>query len=228
LKEEFIASVSHDLRTPLFSLIGYLDLLRNGKVNEPDVQKEFLTRASKDVDRLLDMVNELLDISRLESDSLVLNWEELDLGAVILDVLQSFQEKANVRQISLTSILMESSMIVEADPLRMRRVLANLVENAIKFSEPGSKISISAEKMNGNITINVIDQGYGIPSEELSKVFDKFYQARTKIKKNTFGMGLGLYISKQIVEAHGGCIAVKSQLGAGSTFTITLPVKNRM
>jgi len=220
--------VSHDLRTPLFSLIGYLDLLRNGKVNEPDVQKEFLTRASKDVDRLLDMVNELLDISRLESDSLVLNWEELDLGAVILDVLQSFQEKANVRQISLTSILMESSMIVEADPLRMRRVLANLVENAIKFSEPGSKISISAEKMNGNITINVIDQGYGIPSEELSKVFDKFYQARTKIKKNTFGMGLGLYISKQIVEAHGGCIAVKSQLGAGSTFTITLPVKNRM
>ncbi len=94
LKEEFIASVSHDLRTPLFSLIGYLDLLRNGKVNDVEVQKEFLTRAAKDVDRLLDMVNELLDISRLESDRLVLNWEELDLGAVILEVLTIISRKS--------------------------------------------------------------------------------------------------------------------------------------
>ena len=228
LKEEFIASVSHDLRTPLFSLSGYLDLLRNGKVTDTDVQKEFLTRASRDVDHLMDMVNELLDISRLENDRLVLNWEELDLGAVILDVLLSFREKADAQRISLISAPMEPSLIAEADPSRMRRVLINLVENAIKFSEAGGKISVTGEKQNGNITINVIDQGFGIPAEDLSKVFNKFYQSRNIRNKNIYGIGLGLYISKQIVESHGGSITVKSQLGEGSTFTMTIPVKKRM
>ena len=228
LREEFIASVSHDLRTPLFSLSGYLDLLRNGKVTDPDVQMEFLTRASRDVDHLMDMVNELLDISRLENDRLVLNWEELDLGAVIMDVLLSFREKADGQRISLTSAPMDPSMIAEADPSRMRRVLVNLIDNAIKFSVAGGNVSVTGEKQNGNITINVIDQGFGIPAEDLSKVFDKFYQSRNTLKKNIHGIGLGLYISKQIVEAHGGSITVKSQLGEGSTFTITIPVKKRM
>jgi PAS domain S-box-containing protein len=227
-KEEFIASVSHDLRTPLFSLNGYLDLLRNGKVNDPIVQNEFLTRASKDVHRLMDMVNELLDISRLENNRLVLNWEEVDLGVVILEVLQSFREQANGRQISLTSVPLEPSLIAEVDPSRMRRVLANLVENAIKFSNVGGDILVSGESRNGSITIQVIDQGCGIPTEDCSRVFDKFYQVSHTLTKNRFGTGLGLYISKQIVEAHGGSIVVESQVGSGSTFTITIPVKKRM
>jgi PAS domain S-box-containing protein len=227
-KEEFIASVSHDLRTPLFSLNGYLDLLRNGKVNDSAVQNEFLTRASEDVHRLMDMVNELLDVSRLESNRLVLNWEEVDLGAVILEVLQSFREQAKGRQISLTSVPLEPSLIAELDPLRMRRVLADLVENAIKFSNVGGDILVSGEARNGSITIQVIDQGCGIPGEDCSRVFEKFYQVSHTLTKNRYGTGLGLYISKQIVEAHGGSIAVESQVGSGSTFTITIPVKKRM
>jgi PAS domain S-box-containing protein len=228
LKEEFISSVSHDLRTPLFSLIGYLDLLRNGKVNDPDVQNEFLTRASRDVNRLMDMVNELLDVSRLENNRLVLNWEEVDLGAVILEVLQSFRELANARRISLTPAPLDPSLMAEVDPSRMRRVLANLVENAIKFSDVDGEILVSSESRNGNITIHVTDHGCGIPIEDCSRVFDKFYQVSNTLTKNRFGTGLGLYISKQIVEAHGGSIAVKSKLGIGSTFTITIPVKKRM
>jgi PAS domain S-box-containing protein len=227
-KEEFIASVSHDLRTPLFSLNGYLDLLRNGKVNDPIVQNEFLTRADKDVHRLMDMVNELLDVSRLESNRLVLNWEEVDLGIVILEVLQSFREQANGRQISLTSVPLEPSLIAEVDPSRMRRVLANLVDNAIKFSNVGGDILVSGESRNGSITIQVIDQGCGIPTEDCSRVFEKFYQVSHTLTKNRFGTGLGLYISKQIIEAHGGSIGVESQVGHGSTFTITIPVKKRM
>jgi PAS domain S-box-containing protein len=228
LKEEFIASISHDLRTPLFSLIGYLDLLRNGKVTDSDVQNEFLTRASMDVDRLMDMVNELLDVSRLESNRLVLNCEEVDLGAVILEVLQSFREQANTRRISLTPAPLDPSLMAEVDPSRMRRVLANLVENAIKFSDVDGEILVSGESRNGNITIHVTDHGCGIPIEDCSRVFDKFYQVSNTLTKNRFGTGLGLYISKQIVEAHGGSIAVKSKLGIGSTFTITIPVKKRM
>ena len=110
----------------------------------------------------------------------------------------------------------------------MRRVLANLVENAIKFSDVGGDILVTGELRNDKIIIHVIDQGCGIPTEDCSKVFDKFYQVSHTLKKNRFGTGLGLYISKQIVEAHGGSIAVKSQLGTGSTFTITIPVKKRM
>ena len=227
-KEEFIASVSHDLRTPLFSLNGYLDLLRNGKVNDPIVQNEFLTRASKDVHRLMDMVNELLDVSRLESNRLVLNWEEVDLGAVILEVLQSFREQANGRQISLTPVPLEPSLIAEVDPSRMRRVLANLVENAIKFSNLGGDILVSGESRNGSITIQVIDHGCGIPTEDCSRIFEKFYQVSHTLTKNRYGTGLGLFISKQIVEAHGGAIGVESQVGNGSTFTVTIPVKKRM
>ena len=225
LKEEFIASVSHDLRTPLFSLNGYIDLIRNGKVNDAEVQKEFLTRASIDVARLMDMVSELLDVSRLESNRLMLNWEEVDLGAVIVDVLQSFREQANTKMVSLRYTQQDLSLIAEADPSRMRRVLANLVENAIKFSDVDGDILVSVESRNGNISIQIIDHGCGIPTEDCARVFDKFFQVDHTPKKNRFGTGLGLFIAKQIVEAHGGSIAVESQLGKGSTFTVTIPVK---
>ena len=228
LKEEFIASVSHDLRTPLFSLNGYIDLLRNGKVNDPDVQNEFLTRASTDVARLMDMVNELLDVSRLESNRLILNLVEVDLEAVIVEVLESFQGQANAKLISLRVAPQNSSLIAEADPSRMRRVFANLVENAIKFSDVDGDILVTGESKNGNISIQIIDHGCGIPTEDCAKVFDKFFQVDHTIKKNRYGTGLGLYIAKQIVEAHRGSIAVESQLGKGSTFTVTIPVKNRM
>ncbi len=228
LKEDFIASVSHDLRTPLFSLNGYIDLLCKGKVNDPDVQKEFLIRASKDINRLLDMVNDLLDFSRLENEHLVLNFKEVDLGPVIFEVMQSFREQADARRISLVSAPMDPALIAEVDLSRMRRVLVNLVENAIKFSEAGGEVLVTGESMNGNITVNIIDQGCGIPTEDCSRVFEKYYQVNQTLNKNTSGIGLGLYISKQILEAHGGFISVKSQLGAGSTFTLTIPMKKRM
>jgi PAS domain S-box-containing protein len=228
LKEEFIASVSHDLRTPLFSLNGYIDLLRNGKVNDAEVQKEFLTRASIDVTRLMDMVNELLDVSRLESNRLVLNWDEVDLGAIILEVLQSYQEQASAKLVSLIYTPVDSALMAEADSSRMRRVFANLVENAIKFSDIDGDILVSGASRNGNISIQITDHGCGIPSEDCVRVFDKFFQVDHTLKKNRFGTGLGLYIAKQIVEAHGGSITVESQLGNGSTFTVSIPVKKRM
>jgi PAS domain S-box-containing protein len=227
LKEEFIASISHDLRTPLFSLMGYLDLLRNGKVSDADVQNEFLDRAAEDVDRLLDMVNELLDVSRIENKRLTLNLEQVSLSQLILEILQSFQERANARQISLQSHGVDRNLLAEVDPLRLRRVISNLIENAIKFSNAGGGITISAEFNNGNIIIQVIDKGCGISAEDCLKVFDKFYQVSTTLNTNRSGTGLGLYISKQIVEAHGGSIGVISQLGSGSTFTVTIPVKQR-
>ena len=228
IREEFIASVSHELRTPLFSLLGYLDLLLNGKVNNYDTQKEFLTRASKDANRLLDKVNELLDFSLLESEHLMLNLEKVDLSVLILELLHSFQEQADARRISLKFIPKDPSLIAEVDPSRMRRVLEHLVDNAFKFSEVGSTVLVTGESTNDNIIINVIDQGVGIPEADISKIFEKYYQVSHTHTENVYGLGLGLYTAKQIIEAHGGSISVKSQLGAGSTFTLTIPVKKRM
>jgi two-component system, sensor histidine kinase and response regulator len=228
LREEFIGSVSNDLRNPLFSLMGYLDLLCNGKVNFSDVQNEFLTRASRDANRLLGMVNELLDFSLLENQNLELNWVKVDLVAVILDVLQSFREQADARRIALMYTPKNPSLIADVDLSRIRRVVVNLVENAIKFSEMDDKILVTVESLNGNIIINVIDQGCGITKEDCSRIFEKYYQVSHAPKINTFGMGLGLYIAKQIVEAHGGSLTVESKLNAGSKFTITIPVNKRI
>ena len=224
LREEFIASVSNDLRNPLFSLMGYLDLLRNGKVNDSNLQNEYLVRASKDANRLLGMVNELLDFSVSEDQSLALNYARVDLVALIQDVLGSFREQAESRRISLKYAPKDPSLIADVDLSRMRRVLINLVENSIKFSEMDDKVLVKVESMNGSAIISVIDQGCGIPKEDYSRIFEKYYQVNQSPNKNTFGMGLGLYIAKEIVEAHGGSISVESKLNAGSKFTITIPV----
>jgi two-component system phosphate regulon sensor histidine kinase PhoR len=173
------------------------------------------------------MVNELLDFSLLERENLVLNWEELDLSPVILEVLQSFREQADARRISLTAAPRDASLVAEVDPARMRRVLINLVENAIKYSDVDGKVLVTGESTNGSVIIRVIDQGCGIPAEDFSRIFEKYYQVSHTHYKNNIGIGLGLYIAKQIVEAHGGSIVVNSQLDAGSTFTLTIPVKKR-
>jgi PAS domain S-box-containing protein len=228
LEKEFISSVSHELRTPLLSLMEYLELLRNGKVNDAFIQKEFLTHAAVDASRILDMVDELLDFSLLEGERLTLNWQKIDLARVITNVLQSFREQANAKQVSLMSAPMDTALLADVDPSRMRRVLGKLVENAIKFSEKDNKVLVTAKVMNGEIIINVIDEGCGISLEDSSRIFEKYSQFSQPLDKDTHGMGLGLYISRQIVEAHGGTLVVSSQLGAGSTFTITIPVEKNM
>ncbi|OGO14645.1 MAG: hypothetical protein A2Y53_05830 [Chloroflexi bacterium RBG_16_47_49] len=228
LEKEFISSVSHELRTPLLSLMEYLDLLREGKVHDSVVQNEDLRRASMDASRILDMVDELLDFSLLEGEGLRLNWENVDLAKVITDTLQSLRELANAKRISLLCAPMDSSLVADLDSSRMRRVLVKLVENAINYSEKDGKVLITGKAMNGKIMINIIDEGRGIPLEDCERIFDKYYQFSHTPDKASDGMGLGLYISKQIVEAHGGTLAVSSQLGAGSTYTITIPAKKKI
>lgn len=224
LREEFIASVSNDLRNPLFSLMGYVDLLRNGKMRDAELVNEYLFRLSKDANKLLSMVNELLDFSLTEDQSPALNYTKVDLVALSQDVVGSFKELAEARRITIRFVPMEPTLIADIDLSRMRRVLINLVENAIKFSEMDDKILVKVESGNGNALISVIDQGCGIPKEDYTRIFEKYYQVNHSPHKNTFGMGLGLYISKQIVEAHGGSITIESKLNAGSKFTSTIPI----
>ena len=228
LEKEFISSVSYELRLPLLSILEYLDLLLNGKGHDPTEQNELLAHASQDARRILDMADELADFSMLEGDRLTLNWAKADLATITADVLASFREQANARRISLLTAPVASAMVADMDPIRIRRVLAKLVDFAIKTSRVGGKVLVTSKAMNGDIVMNIIDEGIGISSEDCTRIFDKYFQASQPIDENAPGMGMGLYISKQIVEAHHGTLSLSSQMGAGSTFTLTIPLVKKL
>jgi PAS domain S-box-containing protein len=223
MKDDFVASVSHGLRTPLMSIRGFVDLLRKGKVNEPAIQQEFLARVAQDVDRLTALVNDLLDISRLEAGRLPLNLEAVDLNTLVAETLQSLEGLAREKQIAMSYAAPDAPLIVEADRRRLQQVLVNLIGNAIKFSPAGRSVLVTGQEANKQVTIKVIDQGPGIPAEALPRLFDKFYQADSLAKHAGQGTGLGLYLSEELIEAHGGRIGLESQVGRGSTFFFTLP-----
>jgi PAS domain S-box-containing protein len=227
LEKEFISGVASELRAPILSVMECLELLRSGKLSGGEGQETILKRGSRDAGILLDMVNELFDFSLLESERLTLNWEKVDLRSLISEVLEGFKEQATARRVTLLAAPMETALIAIADSSRMRRVLIKLIQNAINFSEKDSTVLVTGKAMNGKILINVIDEGSGITLEESERIFEKYYQVDHPLDQNTFGMGLGLYTAKQIVEAHGGTLTVSSQLRAGSTFSVAIPVERK-
>ena len=223
LKEEFVSSVSHELRTPLQSIKGFVELLRKGKVKDPVVQREFLTRAAQDADRLMALVNDLLDMSRIEAGRLQLELTDVDMSALIAETLQSLEGLAGEKGVSVTYTSSDTPVMVKADRHLLQQVLVNLVGNAIKFTDAHRSIQVMEEVGNRHVMIEVADQGPGIPAEALPRLFEKFYQAESSAKRTGRGTGLGLYISKRIIEAHGGRIDVRSEPGRGSTFFFVLP-----
>ncbi len=227
LEKEFLSSVARELRAPLLSVMQCLVQLRSEKLGRGSLQESILKQASIDAGSLLDMVDELLDFSLLESEHLTLNRERVDLGILISEVLGTFKLQASARRVSLLSAPMETPLVTSADAARMRRVLAKLVQNAINFSEKDGTVLVTGKAMNGKILINVIDEGSGISLEDSEQIFEKYYQVEHPLNTNTFGMGLGLYTTKQIVEAHGGKLTVSSQLQAGSTFSIAIPMDQK-
>lgn len=228
LEKEFLSSVSHELRAPLLSLIDYLNLLRTGKIHEATSRDEALSHASSDASHLMDMVDELLDFSLLEGQNLTLNWKKVDIVKVIANALGSLRERASAKRVALISAPSESALAADMDPLRIRRVLVKLVDNAIKSSQADGKVLVTSRSMNGQIIINVIDEGAGISLEESSRMFEKYFRVSLSPDDSTHGPGMGLYISKQIVEAHGGSLSVSSQLGSGSTYTLTIPATKKL
>lgn len=227
VEQEFIASVSHDMRTPLLSLIEYLDIVRERRVNDAVVQEEFLSHAALDAQRLLDMVDELTDFSLLEGEGLNLQYKPADLASMISEVMDSLKELAGVKKVALMAAPMEGGLTAEIDAERLRRVLYKLVENAIHASHQGGKVLVTCKPMNGGLAINVIDEGEGMSLEDSERIFDKYYQVDHAAGQEASGIGLGLYVSQEIVAAHGGTLTVSSQLRAGSTFTVNIPVKRK-
>jgi len=223
LKDDFVSNVSHQLRTPLHSLKGFIGLLRRGKCPDPAIAQEFLDRAAASVDRLTKLVNDLLDVSRMESGKMRLQMGPVDLTDVVAETVWSLCDRAREKDVTLCPSTVGSPLTVNADRHWLSQALSNLVENAIKFSQRGGLVSVCAAQDNGDVVVRVTDQGPGIHADSLPMLFDKFYQAESAAKRSGQGSGLGLHIVKGIIEAHGGVVGVTSEAGTGSTFSFTLP-----
>jgi len=223
LEREFIANVSGGLREPILKVMEYFKQAHGSKPAAPEVQQKLVQQASMEVVGLLDMVDELLDFSLIERDQLALNWHKVDLGRLISSVLQTLQVKASAKRVKLVLAPMEAGLQVEADPARMRRVLAKLVENAINFSVEDGVVLVTGKALNDKVLVNVIDEGGGMEAEDCARLFDKYYQIHHTLEKNTPAAGMGLYTARQIVEAHGGSLTASSQVGSGSTISVSMP-----
>ena len=224
LKTEFLGNMSHELRSPLHTVIGFAELLAEesqGPLN--DRQKGFLTHIRKDSLQLLDLINDLLDLSKIEAGRMELRLEALDTGAVIGEVLSSVRLRAMAKSLDIGMDIPIATPIF-ADRLRLKQILHNLLTNAIKFTPDGGRVRVAAAPCAGYAEISVSDTGIGISVDQQQAVFDKFHQVRAGIQGGHEGAGLGLAITRQLVEQHRGTIWLRSEPGKGTCFTFTLPL----
>jgi PAS domain S-box-containing protein len=221
MKSQLLSTVSHELRTPLASIKGFATtLLRQDVQWDEGTRREFLAIIDEESDRLSELISNLLDMSRIEAGTLRVEPEPMDLYPIIHETAAEFQMMTRRHQIQIS--MPTTLPPVLADPRRARQVIRNLVENAIKYSPDGGSIIIAAQSMGREVQISVADEGIGIEPQQCEHIFERFYQVDSASTRTVGGAGLGLSISKAIVDAHGGQIWVKSQVGHGSTFYFTL------
>jgi signal transduction histidine kinase len=223
MKQEFISIVSHELRTPLASIRGSLGLLAAGVLtNKPETAQQMLQIAASDTERLVRLVNDILDLERLESNKVELIKQWCDAAALMRQSVETLQPLAEENQIALSFSSPEIQIWAERD--RIVQTLVNLLSNAIKFSPPNSTVTLSASSLADRVLFQVKDQGRGIPADKLETIFGRFQQVDASDSRQKGGTGLGLAICSSIVQQHGGRIWVESELGKGSTFYFTLPL----
>jgi signal transduction histidine kinase len=224
LKTEFVSMVTHELRTPLTSIQGYVHLLHEGEAGElSEEQRELLEIVRNNAERLLALINELLDLSRIEAGRIELDLKTLDLPPLIRGVARSLRPLVDAKGQQLTVDVAEPLPAVRADADRVTQILTNLVSNAHKYTPAGGRISVAARGEDGRVRVDVTDTGIGLAPDEQAQLFTRFFRARNAATRQVGGTGLGLAIARSLVEMHGGEIAVKSAPGEGSTFSVTLP-----
>jgi len=225
-KSEFVSAVSHELRTPLTSIKGYASILAAGKLGDiPKQVKERIEKINRHSNELTELINNLLDISRIESGRVDLKIVPQDISQIIENISDMLMPPIKEKEMEFSLDLPKGLPLVLADNTQIKRVFINLIGNAIKYSPPKGKINLSVNRNKDDyLTINISDTGYGIPREDLKKIFDEFYRVDTARTQGIKGTGLGLSLVKYIVEAHKGQIWATSKIGQGSTFSFTLPI----
>lgn len=222
-RREFIGNVSHELKTPIFNIQGYLLTLLDGALDDPDINRRYLKRASKSVDRMIYIIEDLETISKLESNMIQLAHSNFNMVALVKDVFELLEEKAKERKISLAfKKEYDKPIKVFADRQKIEQVLINLVTNAIKYGNDKGKVEVRFYDMDKQILTEVSDDGVGIPQEDIPRIFERFYRVDKSRSREAGGTGLGLSIVKHIIEAHKQTINARSSEKAGSTFSFTL------
>ena len=225
IRQDFVANVSHELRTPLTTIKGYAETLLDGALKE-DQAFQFVQVIQRHTDRLTKIVEDLLMLSKIETKEFQLKIETIFLPNLIDDIIDFVKKPAEKKRISLSRHDMPSSLVIRADRSYLEQILINLLDNAIKYTPEGGSVNVSAiEKDSKDIQFSIEDNGIGIPKEDLSRIFERFYRVDKGRSKELGGTGLGLSIVKHLVQAHGGRVWVESQLGKGSIFYFTLPIR---
>jgi two-component system phosphate regulon sensor histidine kinase PhoR len=221
VRRDFISNISHELRTPLASLKALTETLQNGALSDPQAGPRFLSRIVTEVDALTQMTQELLDLSRIESGQVALNLAPISPVKLLVSACDRMKQQAERAGLFLRVECPDDLPNIRADQNRLEQVLVNLIHNAVKFTHPGGEVVLLAESASDGIRFGVKDTGIGIPAEDVSRVFERFY--RVDKSRSGSGTGLGLSIARHIVEAHQGRIWVDSIEGRGSTFFFTIP-----
>ncbi len=222
LRKEFVANASHELKSPLTSIRSLTETLLEGALNDPANNRRFVQLIDEDAARLSGLIDDLLTLSQLESQAIPLTRETVSLRPLVESVAESFRPQRERRQLHL-DLEVPKELVVQADANRLRQVVINLIDNAIKYNKDQGSITVGATPAERAVRIWVEDTGIGIPSTDVPRIFERFYRVDKARSRELGGTGLGLAIVKHIVEAHGGTVSVQSQLGQGSIFTLTLP-----
>jgi two-component system, OmpR family, phosphate regulon sensor histidine kinase PhoR len=222
-RKDFIGNVSHELKTPIFNIQGYVLTLLDGGLEDPKINRLYLERTEKSIDRMISIVEDLESITKLESGEVKLKMEVFDLPRLVEDVFELEMREANERRISMNlSVKANKPLLVKADKKRIFEVFSNLIGNGIKYGKKGGNIDVVFYDINEMVLIEVSDDGIGIEKKDLLRIFERFYRVDKSRSRMQGGTGLGLSIVKHIIEAHKQTIHVKSQIDKGTTFTFML------
>lgn len=224
-RKEFIANISHELKTPLFAAQGFVHTLLDGAVKDKSVRNKFLKKAAKSLDGLDMLVQDLLTLSHIETGEIKMHFEDFDIIRLAQEIIEQYENKADKKDVKLKiSPDSPKSLYVYADWQRINQVITNLVSNAIKYNRAKGMITIGFKQHSKNVEVFVSDTGEGIPPEDVSRIFERFYRVDKSRSREKGGTGLGLAIVKHIIEEHNSVVEVESTVGKGSTFSFALPL----
>jgi two-component system phosphate regulon sensor histidine kinase PhoR len=222
MRRELVGNISHELRTPLAGIKAIVETLQDGAISDKRATEDFLARVDSELDRMMQMVTELTELSRIESGRGDLKPEMINLNSLVEEVIARFKPQSERKTVSLSAELFADLPLIRADKDRIYQAITNLVHNAIKFTSSGGCVVISTGVSENSILVKVSDTGVGISSKDLPRIFERFYKADKA--RSGEGAGLGLAIAKHVIQAHGGDIWVESEEGKGSTFFFSLPL----
>jgi len=224
VRVDFVANVTHEIRTPLTAILGYLETLREGAIEKPDEARKFIDIILKHAGRLNRLVEDLLTISKIELGEVKINFENTSLADALNNVLPLIEPKAKLKNIAITNLVGEKAPQIKADRDRLAQIFVNVLDNAVKFTPENGKVSVDAKEANGYIVTTISDTGIGIPKEEIERLGERFYRVDKNRSRELGGTGLGLSIVKHLMIAHGGKMEITSQLGQGTKVALYFPL----